>query len=119
MNGGVTDCFKTRTHEPVAYGVIHGALMPPILRFFLPAARERFARLAPLVGVANGDAAAVVETIIDWTRRLGALPVLPWGRIPDADIDLIVEETLARRRPSPRQPTREEARDIVLEALGL
>lgn len=119
MNGGVTYCFKARAHEPVAYGVIHGALMPPILRFFLPAAHERFARLAPLVGVANGDAAVVVETIIDWTRRLGALPVLPWGRIPDADIDLIVEETLARQRPSPRQPTREEARTIVLEALGL
>jgi len=119
MNGGVTYCFKARGHAPVAYGMIHGALMPPILRFFVPAARERFARLAPIVGVTDGDAAAVVEAIVAWGRRAGAPPVLPWGRIPDGDIDLIVDETLARPRPSPRQPTRDEARGIVLEALGV
>lgn len=119
MNGGVTYCFKARGHEPVAYGMIHGALMPPILRFFLPAARERFAKLAPLVGVKDGDAEAVVEAIIAWARRCGAIPKLPWGRIPDADVDLIVEETLERPRPSPRQPTREEARAIVYQALGV
>jgi len=119
MNGGVTYCFKARGHAPVAYGMIHGALMPPILRFFVPAASDRFARLGPIVGVASGDPAAVVERIVDWARACGAPPKLPWGRIPDADVDLIVEETLARRRPSPRQPTREEARAIVLEALGV
>jgi alcohol dehydrogenase class IV len=119
MNGGVTYCFKARGHQPVAYGMIHGALMPPILRFFIPAAAARFARLGPIVGVANGDPAAVVETIVAWARACGAPPTLPWGRIPDADIDLIVEETLARQRPSPRQPTRDEARAIVLEALGV
>lgn len=119
MNGGVTYCFKARGHAPVPYGMIHGALMPPILRFFLPAAGERFARLAPVVGVGGGDPAAVVEAIVAWARRLGAPPALPWGRIPDADVDLIVDETLARRRPSPRQPTRDEARAIVLEALGV
>ncbi|MDE3112614.1 MAG: iron-containing alcohol dehydrogenase [Chloroflexota bacterium] len=119
MNGGVTYCFKARGHQPVAYGMIHGALMPPILRFFVPAARDRLARLAPVVGAANGDAADVVERIVAWARECGAPPALPWGRIPDADIDLIVDETLERQRPSPRQPTRDEARAIVLEALGV
>jgi alcohol dehydrogenase class IV len=119
MNGGVTYCFKARGHQPVAYGMIHGALMPPILRFFVPAAGPRFARLGPVVGVPSGDPAEVVEAIVRWARALGAPPTLPWGRIPDADIDLIVDETLARQRPSPRQPTRDEARAIVLEALGL
>ncbi len=119
MNGGVTYCFKARGHQPIAYGMIHGALMPPILRFFVPAAAGRLARLAPIVGVPSGDGAEVVETIVRWARALGAPSVLPWGRIPDADIDLIVDETLARQRPSPRQPTREEARAIVLEALGV
>jgi alcohol dehydrogenase len=119
MNGGVTYCFKARGHEPVAYGMIHGALMPPILRFFVPAAAQRFARLGPIVGVPGGDASEVVEAIVRWARALGAPTVLPWGRIPDADVDLIVEETLARQRPSPRHPTREEARAIVLEALGV
>ena len=119
MNGGVTYCFKARGHQPVAYGMIHGALMPPILRFFVPAAGDRFRRLGPIVGVASGDPAQVVEAIIAWARTLGAPPALPWGRIPDADIDLIVDETLARQRPSPRQPTKAEARAIVLEALGV
>jgi alcohol dehydrogenase class IV len=118
MNGGVTYCFKARGHTPVAYGMIHGALMPPILRFFIPAAGHRFERLAPIVGVPGGDPSAVVERIIAWARACGAPPTLPWGRIPDADIDLIVDETLTRQRPSPRQPTRDEARAIVLEALG-
>lgn len=119
MNGGVTYCFKARGHQPVAYGMIHGALMPPILRFFVPAARERLARLAGIVGEPSGDADGVVERIVSWARDVGAPPALPWGRIPDADIDLIVDETLERQRPSPRQPTREEARAIVLEALGV
>lgn len=119
MNGGVTYCFKARGHAPVAYGMIHGALMPPILRFFVPAARERLARLAGIVGAPEGDAEAVVERIVAWARDVGAPRSLPWGRIPDADIDLIVEETLARERPSPRQPTKAEARAIVLEALGV
>ena len=119
MNGGVTYCFKARGHTPVAYGMIHGALMPPILRFFVPAAADRFARLGPIVGVPSGDPAEVVEAIVRWARACGAPPTLPWGHIPDADVDLIVEETLARQRPSPRQPTKEEARAIVLEALGV
>jgi alcohol dehydrogenase class IV len=119
MNGGVTYCFKARGHQPVAYGMIHGALMPPILRFFVPAARERLARLAQIVGAPSGDADGVVDRIVAWARDLGAPRVLPWGRIPDADIDLIVDETLARQRPSPRQPSRDEARAIVLEALGV
>ncbi|MBU6423338.1 MAG: iron-containing alcohol dehydrogenase [Chloroflexota bacterium] len=119
MNGGVTYCFKARGHEPVAYGMIHGALMPPILRFFVPAARDRLARLAPIVGTPAGDAEAVVERIVAWARECGAPRSLPWGRIPDADIDLIIDETLERQRPSPRQPSRDEARGIVLEALGV
>ncbi len=118
MNGGVTYCFRARGHAPVAYGMIHGALMPPILRFFVPAARDRLARLGGIVGTPP-DAEAVVERIVAWAREIGAPPALPWGRIPDADIDLIVDETLARERPSPRQPTRDQARAIVLEALGV
>ncbi len=119
MNGAVTYCFKARGHQPVAYGMIHGALMPPVLRFLAPAARDRLARLATIVGAPSGDADAVVERIVAWARELGAPPALPWGRIPDADIDLIVDETIARQRPSPRQPTRAELRGIVLEALGV
>ncbi len=118
MNGAVTYCFKARGHQPVAYGMIHGALMPPVLRFLVPAARDRIAGLATIVGTPSGDADAVVERIVAWARAIGAPPVLPWGRIPDADIDLIVDETIARQRPSPRQPTRDELRAIVLEALG-
>lgn len=118
MNGGITYCYRARGHEPVAYGMIHGALIGPVLRFYLPVARERFARLGPLMGVA-ADGAAVVEAIVAWAHRLGAPEKLPWGRIPDADIDLIVEETLARPRPGPREATREELRAIALEALGV
>jgi len=118
MNGGVTYAYKARRYEPVAYGMIHGALLPPVLRFFIPAARDRLAALAPLVGTVT-TAESVVETIVDWTRRIGVPPVLPWGRIPDADVDLIVDETLERKRPSPRQPTRSEARAIVHAALGI
>jgi alcohol dehydrogenase class IV len=118
MNGGVTYAYKARKYEPVAYGMIHGALLPPVLRFFIPAARERLAALAPIVGT-EPTAEAVVEAIIAWVHRIGVPALLPWGRIPDADVDLIVDETLERRRPSPRQPTRDEARTIVHAALGI
>jgi alcohol dehydrogenase class IV len=123
MNGAVTYCYRARGHRPVAYGMIHGALLPPVLRFYLPAAVERLAPLAPLIGLpatgrAEIRAGAVVNAIIDWVRRLGVPEVLPWGRIPDADIDLIIDETLNRQRPSPRDPTRADLRAIVLEALG-
>jgi alcohol dehydrogenase class IV len=116
MNGGVTYCYRLRGHQPVPYGLIHGALMPPILRFYLPAARDRFARLAPLVGAESPEAA--VEAIISWALAMGAPQVLPWGRIPDVDLDVIVEETLARPRPSPRQAGPDELRAIMLTALG-
>lgn len=119
MNGAVTYCFKARGHAPVSYGMLHGALMPPVLRFYVPTARERLAALAPLVGVAGGRAEDVVEAIVGWARALGVPPLLPWGRIPDADIELIVDETIARPRPGPRQPTRDDLRAIVLEALGV
>jgi alcohol dehydrogenase class IV len=116
MNGGVTYCYRVRGHQPVPYGLIHGALMPPILRFYLPAAADRFAQLAPIVGAGTPEAA--VEAIIGWALAMGAPAALPWGRIPDGDLDLIVEETLARPRPSPRQAGPEELRGIMLQALG-
>ncbi len=124
MNGGVTYCYRERGHEPVAYGMIHGALMPPILRFYVPAAAERFAALAPLMGLApagsvEARANGVVDAIVAWARRVGAPEKLPWGRIPDADIALVVEETIARPRPGPRQPTRDDLRGIMLAALGV
>lgn len=124
MNGAITYCYRLRGHQPVPYGTIHGALMGPVLRFFLSTAVTRLGRLAPLVGIAvQGSEArlaeAVVEAIVDWARALGAPDRLPWGRIPDEDVDVIVEETLARPRPSPRQATRDELRKIVLETLGV
>ncbi len=120
MNGGVTYCYRARGHEPVAYGMIHGALLGPILRFYQPVARERLARLGPVLSLAGGPAGdAVVDEIVAWVHRLGAPALLPWGRIPDADIDLIVAETIARPRPGPRQPTADDVRRIALEALGV
>ena len=121
MNGGVTYCYRVRGHRPVAYGMIHGALLPPVLRFYLPAARERLAALAPLLDLTpDGDAATrVVDAITTWVHRLGAPEKLPWGRIPDADLELIVAETIARPRPSPREPTADDVRAIALEALGV
>jgi len=124
MNGAVTYCYRLRGHQPVPYGMIHGALMGPVLRFFLSAAVPRLSRLAPLVGIAvQGSetrlAEAVVEAIVDWARALEAPDRLPWGRIPDEDVDVIVDETLARPRPSPRHATRDELRKIVLETLGV
>lgn len=124
MNGAVTYCYRLRGHQPVPYGMIHGALIGPVLRFFLPSAVPRLARLAPLVGIAGQGSEAqlaegVVEAIVDWARGLGAPDSLPWGRIPDEDVDLIVEETLARPRPSPRQATADELREIILETLGV
>jgi len=124
MNGGVTYCQNLRGHERVPYGMIHGALLAPILRFYVPAIPERLARLAPLLGIAARDGAAriaseVVEAIVDWARNVGAPPKLPWGPIPDADIDLVVDETLARPRPTPRVATADDLRAIMRQALGV
>lgn len=123
MNGGVTYCYRLRGYQPVAYGMIHGALMGPVLRFYVPAVPDRLAGLAPLLGVdGQGTVAAqaerAVEAILEWAWGLGAPKALPWGRIPDEDVELIVQETLARPRPSPRPATAEDLRAIVLEALA-
>ncbi len=120
MNGAVTYCYRVRGHQPVAYGMIHGALLPPVLRFYLPAARERLARLAPLLHLEDARPAdAVVDAIIRWVHELGAPEHLPWGHIPQDDLQLIVDETIARPRPGPRQPTADDVRRIALEALGV
>lgn len=123
MNGGVTFCYRVRGHLPVPYGMIHGALMGPVLRFYVPAVSERLASLAPLLQVHGHGTAAVraervVEAILEWAWRLGAPRALPWGRIPDEDVELIVQETLARPRPSPRPAAAEDLRAIVLQALA-
>ncbi len=65
---------------------------------------------------ASARAERVVEAILEWAWSLGTPRALPWGRIPDEDVELIVQETLARPRPSPRAA--EDLRAIVLEALA-
>ena len=104
------------------HGLTNAILLPPVLRFNLPAiAPERRARLKQTFGLApNADDEALVDTLADFVRTLG----LPTRLAEVADLSALrdetglVEDTL-RMAMTPNNPRPVTATDVEALLLSL
>lgn len=118
INKGLTYLIHRGAHPAVSYGDIHAILLPWVWAFNAPAAVERYAGLARLLGVPEdvGPDEATErgrDQLIDWLARLGAPRRLPWVDCRAEDIGLVVDEIVGGRmaldNPRPSGPADIEA----------
>jgi alcohol dehydrogenase class IV len=125
LNKGITYLFHTGRYNTLSYGDLHSVLMPWVNEFNVPAAPERFATLARLMGVPADvpDRAAAdrsVDLIRDWLAGLGAPRKLPWEGCPPEDIEVIVEDVNGRQmaKDNPRDSSAEDLRQLVRSSIA-
>ena len=122
-------CLAHAMEYPIGarYGSSHGVgnalLLPGVMRFWLPQRTSRLAKIAKLLGVPALDQVSeeeAAEAAIDAVEYLRGAVGLPSSLIEiggcQEDLDQIVDESLALERLvklSPRQPDRQDIRDIV------
>jgi alcohol dehydrogenase class IV len=122
LNKGITYIFHTQHYQSVPYGMLHSILLPWVIEFNIPAALERFARLAELMGVERDGrsdesvAREGVDRMRDWLRRLGGPQRLPWDRCTEQDVRDILDETLGR--PMAKDNPRASAGDDLAQIVG-
>jgi alcohol dehydrogenase class IV len=99
--------------------------MPWVNAYNVPAAPERFATLARLMGVPadTPDRQAAdrgVELIRDWLAGLDAPRRLPWDDCPPADLDVIVTDVDGRQmaKDNPRESTADDLRQLVRSSIA-
>jgi alcohol dehydrogenase len=111
----------------LAHGTALAAVLPEVLRFYLGTRDRELALVAIALGVgiraeSEATAAGVAITAIDQLLRdVGQRPTLTsLGLGDDAAIDQLVVDTLddAAIRNSPRLPTEDEARAILMSVRG-
>jgi alcohol dehydrogenase class IV len=125
LNKGITYLFHTGRYNTLSYGDLHSVLMPFVNEFNVPAAPERFATLARLMGVPanvpDRDAAEQSVTLIrEWLAGLGAPRKLPWDDCPPEDIDVIVDDVNGRQmaKDNPRESTVDDLRQLVRSSIA-
>jgi alcohol dehydrogenase class IV len=125
LNKGITYLFHTGRYNTLSYGDLHSVLMPFVNAFNVPAAPERFATLARLMGVPadvpDREAADQSVTLIrDWLAGLGAPRKLPWDDCPPEDIDVIVDDVNGRQmaKDNPRESSPDDLRELVRSSIA-
>jgi alcohol dehydrogenase class IV len=125
LNKGITYLFHTGRYPTLSYGDLHSVLMPWVNAYNVPAAPERFAILARLMGVPAGvpdreAAERSVELIRDWLAGLGAPRRLPWDDCPPEDLDVIVTDVDGRQmaKDNPRESSAEDLRRLVRSSIA-
>jgi alcohol dehydrogenase class IV len=125
LNKGITYLFHTGRYPILSYGDLHSVLLPWVNRFNAPAAPERYARLARLMGVEGGldDLAAAEEgtrRLEAWLAALGAPRRLPWSDCPPDDLDLVVGDVHGRAmaRDNPRASSADDLRPLVASSIA-
>jgi alcohol dehydrogenase class IV len=125
LNKGITYLFHTGRYNTLSYGDLHSVLMPWVNEFNVPAAPERFATLARLMGVPadvpDREAAdRSVGLIRDWLAQLGAPRKLPWDDCPPEDVEVIVEDVNGRQmaKDNPRESSAEDLRQLVRSSIA-
>jgi alcohol dehydrogenase class IV len=120
LNKGLTYLIHARHYPALSYGELHAVLLPWVLEFNVPAAPERFDRLATLMGVPAGGsdadrASAVVDRMKDWLAGMDAPRRLPWDSATAEDLDVAADDVLGRQMAldNPRDSTREDLRSIL------
>lgn len=124
INKGITYLFHTGRYATLSYGDLHSVIMPFVNAFNIPAAPDRFAVLARLMGVPTDvpdaeSGARTVDLIKDWLAGLGAPRRLPWDSCPPEDIETIVNDVNGRimAKDNPRASTAEDLRQMVLDCI--
>ncbi|WP_283136375.1 iron-containing alcohol dehydrogenase [Rhizohabitans arisaemae] len=109
-------------------GMLHGhttcVILPHVLEFNAPAAQDRLARLAEVVGVRDGDGAhtaqAFVEGLRGLFRRLGLPSTISEATDSAVDVasigDAVMTEIAIANNP--REVTRDDVQAILEKALG-
>jgi alcohol dehydrogenase class IV len=114
---GMARPFGAQLHVP--HGLANGVLLPYVMEFSLPGARERYAEIARLLGAADEDtpdgaaaeaAVTAVQELCSETRLFDALG--EFGEVPEraAYLDVVEEmaaDAIASGSPdnNPRKPT--------------
>jgi alcohol dehydrogenase len=99
--------------------------MPWVNAFNVPAAPERVATLARLMGVPadvpdREAAERSVDLMKDWLAMLGAPRKLPWDDCPPDDLDVIVTDVDGRQmaKDNPRASSAEDLRQLVRSSIA-
>ena len=126
--GAVHSCAHAlSTVADLHHGLANGIMIDHVMRFNLPAAVEKMAELAHVVGVAKHTAEASGEAFIDWLtalkRDLAIPPTLSAYQakraVTRADIPALVEVAIndTCHQTNPRPCTREDFERIFAEAI--
>ncbi|MFQ5879305.1 MAG: iron-containing alcohol dehydrogenase, partial [Dehalococcoidia bacterium] len=97
VNGALTWLYKSRGYTPVAYGMLHAILLPPVLEFNLYACERKFASLGLAMGVGDetwsqADLAwGTIDRIKELLIALDAPRRLPWDKVPAEDWKAVAE----------------------------
>ncbi len=128
-NAGVTAVHSLSYPLGGRYGIPHGlantVLLPPVMRFNLPGALEKFAAIAEAMGEEVSDlslrdaALYSLEAVEDFILDCGIDSTLETLGIPLDDLESLVETAMTVARPlanNPRPLSPEDALDIYREA---
>jgi len=101
--------------SPVSHGLANAIILPSVMKFNLEAAADRFAALAPFVGVAAGGdeletAGRVVDAIADFIASFGLPRTLKEAGADPAMAERMAEEAMGdgQMYGNPREPELED-----------
>lgn len=122
LNKGVTGLAHRTGYQSVAYGMLHGILLPWVVEFNIPSATTRLAALARDIDVvpdadASDEEAArrLLAAMVEWLDALDAPSRLPWPECTPDDLEFIAKDTAGRAmwQDNPRTATEEELKDLI------
>jgi alcohol dehydrogenase class IV len=111
------------TEFPVAHGRLVAALMPYVAEFNYPAAREKYAALAPALGVPVQHRSSVAERLRGAGDPVGLPRTLADAGVSESALAPLLEVIVARAHSSPgvvanpRVPSPSELRELLLAAV--
>jgi len=125
--GAVHSCAHAlSTVADLHHGLANGIMIDHVMRFNLPAARDKMAELAHVVGVAAGSADASAQAFIDWLVALKRDLSIPLTlseyrgarKVTNADVPALVDVAVndTCHQTNPRPCTRADFERIFSEA---
>ena len=107
------------------HGTANGIFLPPVMEFNLPAMRESYARMAPLLvrpdkrGDAAQTAEAAIEAVRELNRDIGIPRTLREADVVNEDLDVLAKDAAESHQvhTNPVPSTQEDMKRLLLEAL--
>ncbi len=128
INLGLTHLYnlKPQQYPEVVYGDLHQILLPIVMEFNLPAAEDKFAAMASVLGAddygksQSAMAAESVQLVKELLASVGAVRKLSWKGIADEDLQEIARVTLPSQQASSngRRSTEADVIELVKKALA-